>query len=86
MSYFLYFAPKERHILNSSVKMNNRENGSLFPNVESAAFKVSLTPFPSNLSQLGGWIPGNPWQPCESGAKHRNGIADFFRLPYFCRG
>lgn len=21
--------------------------------------------------RLGGWIPGNPWQPGESGAKHR---------------
>ena len=60
MSYFPYFAPKELITFSILVwKMNCRENGSLFPNVESAAFKVSVTPSLRSPSQAG-WL--DPWK------------------------
>ena len=62
--------------------MNCRENGSLFPNVESAALKVSVAP---SRWSLPGWVVGSLeilGSPASLVRSVGNGIADFFRLPY----
>lgn len=70
------------YILNSSVKNELQGKWSLFPNFESAVFKVLVTP---SLWSLTGWVVGSLeilGSPASLVRSIGNGIADFFRLPY----